>query len=145
MEYLRTSEQILIFCETNNVNPISIGEISKTIEDKFGLTFIGYFLSILDDGFWTYKKRGGHKTQDDKFGATSNVIDFLINEKVFSDSSSQTNDGESLMELGSDKIVKLFGKTEGGRITELIAFNTGNYFQTHYTDRSKSRSVDLWF
>jgi len=146
MKYLRTSEEIVKFCDENKIKTISIGAISRTIEENLGLSFLGYFHSILDDGFWTYKHRGGYKTQDNKFAATSNIIDFLINSRVFSDSSGEIKEGNQI-DYGqfNDKIVKLFGKLEGVRVTELIAFNTGNYFESHHTDRTKSKSVDLWF
>lgn len=149
MIYLRTSEDILKFCKDNKIENLSIDHISMSIQKNYGLSFLGYFHSMLDDSFWTYKKRGGSKTKDDKFGASADVLDFLLNSGVFSDSSSEETDENSSYNFAhfNDKIVKLFGKMENGRITEIIAFNTGNYFETsgRRGERVNLTSVDLWF
>jgi len=147
MKYLRTSEEILKFCNECKIETVSVFCISKYIETNFDLSFLGYFHSILDDSFWAYKHSGGDKTQVNKFAATSNVLDFLVNSKLLSDSTSDMSEGRPYGSIGdyNDKIVKLFGKMESGRITEIIVFNTGNYFETSFTERAKAKSKDLWF
>lgn len=149
MTYLRTPEEIIEFCNTNNIKEISVNEISNHVETNLDLSFLGYFQSMLDDSFYTYSKRGGHKTQDNKFGAETKVLDFLLNSRIFSDTSGE-NSKKNNSDPGSvfneaDKIVKLFGKMESGKIIELFALNTGNYFETAWKDKTSMQSVDLWF
>ena len=149
MNYLRNQEQITSFCRENKLEEISIVKISDHAESQMDLSFLGYFQSMVDDGFYTYIKRGGHKTQDNKFGAENAVLDFLLNSKVFSDTSgdnaNKSNDAFGKL-AESGKIVKLFGKMKGGKITEILALNTGDYYGSNpYMDRKDFQSVDLWF
>lgn len=150
MTYLRTPEEIKQFCKTNGIETISISAISTFIEEKQDLSFLGYFQSMLDDSFWTYAKRGGHQTQDNKFGAEPKVLDFILNSKIYFDSSTEATQGDSdilsqVMRGLSGNIVKLFGKMENGKIIELLAFNTGSYDMNPYRERTGLITSDLWF
>ncbi|WP_367867777.1 hypothetical protein [Pedobacter sp. WC2423] len=145
MNYLRTQEDIIHFCKENAFEKISISTLSHFIETNLGFVFLGYFLSVLDDSFWTYSKRGGHKTQDNKFAASTKTLDFILNSRIFSDANGTNKGTDTLKNLYSDKSVELFGKMEGGKITDLFALNTGNYFNTAFADRKNTLSEDLWF
>lgn len=149
MMYLRTPEDIKQFCETNRIETISISAISNFVEENQDLSFLGYFQSMLDDSFWVYSKRGGHKTQDNKFAAEAKVLDFILNSRVYSDSSSENTKGEDILSQAiqglSGNIIKLFGKMENGKITEILAFNTGSYLMNPYRERTGLVSSDLWF
>jgi len=45
--------------------------------------------------------------------------------------------------LYSERSVERFRKMSGGKIAELFALNTGNYFETAFIDRCKTLSEDL--
>lgn len=104
---------------------------------------------MLDDSFWVYAKRGGHKTQDNKFAAEPKVLDFILNSKVYSDSSTENIQGGDVLSQAmrslTGNIIKLFGKMENGKIVELLAFNTGSYDMNPYRERTGLISSDLWF
>lgn len=148
MTYLRNPEEIKDFCKTNNIETISISSISNFIEENQNLSFLGYYHSMLDDSFWTYASRGGHKTQDNKFAAEPKVLDFILNSKIHFDSSTENVKGDLLTQVMlslTGSIVKLFGRMENGKITDIIAFNTGVYDMNPYGERTGLISSDLWF
>src|ERR1700741_3265098 len=143
MTYLKSPEQISEFCTENKIDIISINSIADYIETNLNLSFLGYFHSISSNGFWTYRTRGGHKEQHNEFAATKDVLDFIINSGVFSDSAGAKSGDTFTTGMFNDNIVMLLGKMEGGRISNLMAFNTGNYFATAHADRAKTKSADL--
>ena len=144
MTYLRTSEEIQKFCINNNIEKISIFSISNHLEINQGFAFLGYFYSMIDDSFYTFTVRGENPKQENKFLATTNVLEFLLISGVFSDASGEMVEEINLSGISRRK-VKLFGKIESGHIIEIVALNTGTYMETHFADRTQTISEDLWF
>jgi hypothetical protein len=116
MVYLRNVQQVSDFCIEHKIElDPKLENISTYIEQTLNLFFIGYFHSMLDGSFWTYSGECmGRPNPVNKFAVTTDGLDFLLNSGIFSDSSTEA-DGYYTV-----KPVKIFGRMEKGKITEMM-------------------------
>jgi|ERR1043166_6859678 hypothetical protein len=108
MKYYGTQESMsaLIAEVQRGTGPVDTDEC-VAIKHGHGLKNLGWFSALRGDAFWTSHSGLGGK--DEKFKASPEVLDFFMNSGVLQDSKSTP--------------VRIYGRTESGRIVEAVAVN----------------------
>jgi hypothetical protein len=82
-----------------------------TLKHK-GFVEIGLLHSVTKDALWF--ARGGLDNKAHQLGVTPAVMDFIVNDGPFEDACNQR------------QLVKIYGRTEKGKLVEVVALNQGS-------------------
>ncbi|CAN5871889.1 hypothetical protein BH11BAC7_BH11BAC7_14280 [soil metagenome] len=106
MQYIKTEEEVSIFCGMNAIEDKTRIAIAKFIQKDIELLHIGYLYSLTESTF-SVTKDTMRREESSRFAATEEVITHLFNSGAYSD---------SLKDGG----VSLYGSMENGKITEVF-------------------------
>ena len=111
MRYYRTPEHSVELARDHKDRFSTRSDLLDIIQQHHGLVELGYFAGTKRYGFWVIQQGLQGQAEHSEFKASSDVLDFLVNEEVFSDMFIHHN------------TVALFGRMEGGQIVDIVALN----------------------
>lgn len=116
MKYLRQEFEFADFMIEKSINPSDerkvFNYIGKDLEFTQGFAFIGTFKAINDNKLTVL-----HDGITSTFNLSNEVIDFIVNEQLLSDSIKKDDEGGNK--------IKLYVKTSDGIVIDMVALNTG--------------------
>ncbi|MEO1273381.1 MAG: hypothetical protein AAFX99_35295 [Myxococcota bacterium] len=111
MHYYRTSEDTLVLARQYKDRFSNRSDLLDFIQEHHDLVELGYFSGTTRYGFWVTQQGIQGQSESSEFRAAPEVMDFLVNEGVFTDM------------FSNNHTVILFVRMKGGHVADVVALN----------------------
>ena len=114
MRYYRTPEDCAELAREYRDRFTNRSDILDFIAEKYNLVELGYFGGTsARHGIWIRQQGMQGQSESSEFRAAPAVLDFIVNEQVFTDMFIHHN------------TIALFGRMQGGQLIDMVALNYG--------------------